>query len=794
MTARTRAGVILMRLAGLLCLVLVATGIAFAQEPVQIADEIVLPGHGSKTMTIRAPATPEGKIAVLHFRGRLMTESYAGHCPGVRAWVNGRELYGDRLVNKPQELEWGLGRSTLWWGRGFRLMYSPDFEGNNREDNRYYVHGGQAYTFDLDVTNLVKPGGNDVRVAHAQHERDFRQALIVDLRLEFKEPRATAVGETGPPTGELPFIAPRREPKADYRVRVTEGGGIVVSVGGREYAIESAFSHERGGWNRLTTEDQPEGEAGWSLSAEPPTAPGAAPVLHATAADYTLSRRLSSHDEFIRVEDTITNTSGHDIALLQRHETSAEGLSDLYLGGLHAYARSGTIAEPANPTTLIIFEGSQLGLMAADDVLRIHAQQYCEEGKAGIRDNDGALAAGATQTYVWEIYPSAQTGYYRMVNAIRRAHDTNFAIPGGFAFISPREPFLSMSDEELGAWLDAKNAKIAGMSITVPRYHGKYTHGTAFLLVDHTPKREFAERIRRIRPGTKVLVYFHCFISTEDEAPQKYAADAILAPDGTPRVYSEDIYPMFLPLMGNPYGQKMREYVEMILDECGADGVYWDELSQSRWQYHFGEPWDGVSADVDKETLTISRKKAAVSLITHPFREQMLHRLLDSGIPLIGNGNPRTTTMMGYHFPRFIETGSISNLVKGHLYTPIGLGDHLSETTAQHCIDGMRRHLDYASLYYFYSASIAMRHPGITGQMFPCTPMELGEGYIIAKERILTNRSGNFGWGDGSQAEVHVYGPDGREVELEYKTVERDGARYVELRLPRSHVAALVRR
>ena len=74
-------------------------------------------------------------------------------------------------------------------------------------------------------------------------------------------------------------------------------------------------------------------------------------------------------------------------------------------------------------------------------------------------------------------------------------------------------------------------------------------------------------------------------------------------------------------------------------------------------------------------------------------------------------------------------------------------------------------------------------------------PLELHEGYILAEERILTNTSGNFGWGDDSQFEVHVYGPDGLELaDFEAPVVEQDGARFVELRLPRDHMAAIVRR
>jgi len=238
----------------------------------------------------------------------------------------------------------------------------------------------------------------------------------------------------------------------------------------------------------------------------------------------------------------------------------------------------------------------------------------------------------------------------------------------------------------------------------------------------------------------------------------------------------------------------MREYVAMILNECGADGVYWDEMSQSRWAYHYGEPWDGLSADVDRERLTISRKKSAVSLITQPFRQEVVSRLLAEGIPLIGNGNPLTTSMMKYHFPRFIETGSLSNLVRGQLYSPIALGDHLSERTTQHCVANMRRCLDYGAVYYFYHDQVTAEYPSLTERMFPCTPIELGNGYLIAEERILTNRSGNFGWGDDSEAEVYVYGPEGREVEFEHQVIEKDGARYVELRMPRDYMAALVRR
>jgi hypothetical protein len=788
-----------MRLSFSLALALLTVGACLAQEPITITDELAIPGGGEETFTFAAPATPEGKIAVIHFRARMENEKQAGHSPAIRLWLGDRELAGDRLVNKPHEMEWGAGKISPWWAHGFRLMYSPDFEGNNQEGNQYYIAGGQAYTFDLDVTDLLVAGENTLKLAHAQLDPAFPRATIVaDLRLQFQEPGAGAAFEIGPPTGPLPFIAPEADHAVEYTVRCTPLGGIMLTVGGREWLIDSAFSDEAGRWNTLSARGPVEAGGTWRIEMRPE---GEGFAVEARATDYTVNRTVTPHPEYVRIEDTVTNTSGRDIAFLQRHETSAEGIDDLYLAGLHPRSKTGLVNERSNPTTLVCAGESQICITPADDVLRAHSLSYCDGKWAGVKDPHGALAAGASQTYAWEIYPAARADYYAMVNAIRRARDVNFAIPGGFAFCDAREPFLSMSDEELGAWLDSKNAKTICLNILEPSHRGRHTHGTAFLLADHTPKREFAKRVRRIRPSAKVLVYFHCFISTEEAAPEKYADARILAADGTGQEYptgrpsQKGMFPMFLPLEDNEYGRKMREYVEMILDECGADGVYWDEMGQSHWQFHYGEPWDGVSADVDPATLTIARKKSAVTLITQPFRRKLVERILDNGIPLVGNGAPITTTMSQYHFPRFIETASVSNLLRGQLYTPIGLGDHRSEMTGRDCANGMRRQLNYGGLYYFYHMQVTGAYPSITAQMFPCTPIELHEGYIIGEERILTNTSGNFGWGDASDFEVHVYGPDGLEVaDFAAPVVEHDGARFVELRLPRDYMAAIVRK
>jgi hypothetical protein len=79
--------------------------------------------------------------------------------------------------------------------------------------------------------------------------------------------------------------------------------------------------------------------------------------------------------------------------------------------------------------------------------------------------------------------------------------------------------------------------------------------------------------------------------------------------------------------------------------------------------------------------------------------------------------------------------------------------------------------------------------------MYPATPVELHEGFVIARERILTKRSGIFGWGDRSAHEVRVFNDEGREVpDFKAPTVVRDGKTFTELRLAEDWSAVVLRK
>jgi hypothetical protein len=80
--------------------------------------------------------------------------------------------------------------------------------------------------------------------------------------------------------------------------------------------------------------------------------------------------------------------------------------------------------------------------------------------------------------------------------------------------------------------------------------------------------------------------------------------------------------------------------------------------------------------------------------------------------------------------------------------------------------------------------------------MHPITPMELRAGMILGEERIITNRSGRYGWPDGSAADVCEFDADGQLVPNPKVTETHDGAGnlLIELRMPGDHFAVLIRK
>jgi len=556
-----------------------------------------------------------------------------------------------------------------------------------------------------------------------------------------------------------------KETTTAYRLDEPAGAGLMVEVAGEKFAVTSRFSTPAGKWE------------------------------HGSNRFFAHSRTVERKAEAIVVRDTFRNLTGENLPLMQRHEAApASPLRKIWLAGLSPDGVTGASSASENPSTFGVTEAAGLGLLPLNDEFQVHVTNHAADGALVLADNQFVLAPGRSYTAEWALVPVARPDYFDFVNAARRLLDANFTIPHCFAFLRGGPLTEKWSDERFASFIRLKSADLVCASIAYPPYKGRYAHGLAFQRVPHDGFVRHVGRVRRLAPETKSCVYFHCFINAEDDAAKNFPDARVLRSDGSHADYGQPFYGLFFPTESNAYGRAVRRNVELILDDIKADGVYWDELEYSAYAYHFGDPWDGCSADIDPRTMRIQRLKSSVTLISQPWRIALIKEIMARG-PFIANGQPRTRTMARLKFPRFSETGSVTNCAKTQLHSPVALGDHLTERSQEDAYRNMLAALDYGCVYAWYpDQTFVPTHETITRFMYPITPMELHEGYVIGKERILTNRSGLFGWGDASRHEVHVFDDAGREVPgFNAPVIERDGATFTELRLAEGWSAAIVR-
>jgi hypothetical protein len=211
-------------------------------------------------------------------------------------------------------------------------------------------------------------------------------------------------------------------------------------------------------------------------------------------------------------------------------------------------------------------------------------------------------------------------------------------------------------------------------------------------------------------------------------------------------------------------------------------------------------PWDGCTVSIDPQTHAVTGKASMVALLQLPWHQALVAWLRANGKRIIGNCPVETRTMLGLQIPVFVETGfSYSCAIQTHLGSPWAYGNYPARDPARGTIYNaaynLRRLLGYGSILAQPSWSDEPNGLTFLHLLFPFTPIEIRPGVLIGVERIITCRSGRFGWADASTAETHVFDGDGERVETPHVTALRAGdCVLTEVRLPSDHFAILARR
>ena len=252
--------------------------------------------------------------------------------------------------------------------------------------------------------------------------------------------------------------------------------------------------------------------------------------------------------------------------------------------------------------------------------------------------------------------------------------------------------------------------------------------------------------------------------------------------------------PLFVPTESNSYGKAIWRNVDALIDDAGAKGVYWDEMTYSVERYAHGLPWDGHTVTIDSRTHKVTGKLTSVPLIMQPLKLRIVDYIRAKGLFFMANTQPHTRTMMRKKIVRFVETNSFSAMANTHLGCPLGLGNRTVESTHAESARHVRELLKRGGVYYGHYYDRAPAPWNFTSVMFPITPQRIGPGYVLGEERIHTTVSGRFSFAGGAAAEVHVVNADGRRVESGMvKEVREADRRLYDIRMPSDHFAVLVR-
>jgi hypothetical protein len=579
----------------------------------------------------------------------------------------------------------------------------------------------------------------------------------------------------------------------------TADGGLLVQAGENQFPVSSSFSVPGGGWRRLGPAIvSREGEN--AARVQPGAEPGSVTVAET---DFQVERTVQFSDGRAWVRDRISNLTERDLGMMVRHELALPRPPlVIHLGG-DSMARIYETWAPWNPTVFVPLGDLSLGMAAEDDALRAQGiwSYHRDTPRVGVRTEHLAIPARQSATLQWSIYALPGGDYFDFVNRIRADWRVRLRLVGPYWWGFRAEQIMAMSDEALrtflqrtrayavvstGGWVDwlrreERPARIGfGVGVMEPWF-------------DEYRKRlrQAADKVHRVAPGVKVAYYNHMFLNEPERDTERFRDSWIVRENGerlnvtwngayTP---ARGIY----PTESNRFGSAFREALERQRVELAADGFYIDETDfpSGMWRdcYTFNQ-WDGTSALLDPKTFAIRRKIGYTFLLAEKYQHQVLDELRAAGVWFLGNGQPCTLSFNRDTWPRFTEMDlNLRRASEAHLYSPLAYG------RGAYTVEKLRERLDVGMLYCVTAPEDRL---GIVGRFFPITPTELHAGWVKGEERIVTNRSGTFGWANERyRYRLWRYLKSGTPVED--PPLWQTGEGFVEVQVPEKGIAILER-
>ncbi|MBI3921093.1 MAG: hypothetical protein HY318_06725, partial [Armatimonadetes bacterium] len=200
---------------------------------------------------------------------------------------------------------------------------------------------------------------------------------------------------------------------------------------------------------------------------------------------------------------------------------------------------------------------------------------------------------------------------------------------------------------------------------------------------------------------------------------------------------------------------------------------------------------------IDPKTKRIVRKKTCVPYVAIPVLVKVARIISEKGGVLVSNdvGGPRS--IWKEDIITSCETGGgdarpVGGLHLGRTVTP--LGNPMAIQNGRDIYRDILTKLDLGALYFWYGDYDRLKYKTLVEQMYPITFDSIHGGTVRGLERIVTKKSGVYGWkGDRSLHCVYRYDARGALTRSDcLTTVDKAGVR-TQVNLAEAQSAAVVK-
>ncbi|MBI2300094.1 MAG: hypothetical protein HYU66_14315, partial [Armatimonadetes bacterium] len=175
--------------------------------------------------------------------------------------------------------------------------------------------------------------------------------------------------------------------------------------------------------------------------------------------------------------------------------------------------------------------------------------------------------------------------------------------------------------------------------------------------------------------------------------------------------------------------------------------------------------WDGFSADLGPDGEVV-RLKSDNGFSTEASQPQLAALALGRTGFFLGNGGNCLRSQSRLPIHRFVEGGNgFWRMCDGHLSpVPLVLGNFGDETTLRGVFEAVKDCLSVGCVYSPMAVNLLLtERDNFVCKLYPLTVREIGPGWVVGEERVVTTVSRKFEWSPkGGKARLWTYGPDGQ--------------------------------